>query len=417
MQPVPEINRQGFFDALERYQAEAAEVETTLALLLVDIANINEVNLEHGYTVGDAVIGESYARLRTVSRHDDTIYRVGSHRFAFIIPALQTASFVALALNRVVATVGVPLGVGSVQAQVKVKIGVALDRDQDINGERLLMLCESSLHEAQRSGSEYVLKSTSQMESDQRELEAEFAKALEGNDFELYYQPKINMITGVPDQAEALLRWQLPERGFISPEIVIGMATAARASFALTKWIIHTAVRQLTEWESVAVAVNIPADLVSNRDLVSTVKDALAIWGVDKSRLILEITESAVIEDKTSGYDNLMELKEFGVHLAIDDFGTGYSSLSYFKDIPAHELKIDQSFVFEMLNNNQDYEIVKIIIAMAKVFNLRVVAEGIEDLETYTALKELGCDYGQGYYMARPMPADKFGEWLSEHAG
>lgn len=413
---TPPIERESFFEALGRYLETAHETEATLALLLVDITNIAEINQNFGYQSGDLVITESLTRLRTVSRYDDTIYRVGTHRYAFIIPSLKTASFVALALNRVASSVGMPVATGGDRdCPVKLRIGVAMDRTWRKTPEQLLMLCEGSLQDAERAGVDFLLQPDDEAQNEQLELETEFVRALDGNAFELYYQPKVNMATGVPDQAEALLRWQTEEHGFISPELVIDMATAAGAGFTLTKWIIHTAVRQLTRWDDIAVAVNVPADLVANSDLIATVKDALAIWGVDRSRLILEITESAVIEDKQSGFDNLLELKEFGVHLAIDDFGTGYSSMSYFKEIPAHELKIDQSFVFEMMKNSQDYEIVKLMIAMARVFDLYVVAEGIEDAATYDALKELGCDYGQGYHISRPMPAEDFGQWLLDH--
>jgi EAL domain-containing protein (putative c-di-GMP-specific phosphodiesterase class I) len=142
------------------------------------------------------------------------------------------------------------------------------------------------------------------------------------------------------------------------------------------------------------------------------VKDSLAIWGVIKNQLTLEITESAVIDDKEAGFDNLLKLKDFGVKLSIDDFGTGYSSLSYFKQIPAHELKIDKSFVINMLASSEDQQIVKIIIDIAHVFGLQLVAEGIEDQKTYNYLKQLGCDYGQGYHISRPLPADEFYEFL-----
>ena len=143
-------------------------------------------------------------------------------------------------------------------------------------------------------------------------------------------------------------------------------------------------------------------------------QDSLAIWGVDKNQLTLEITESAIVEDKEAGFDSLLKLKESGVNLSIDDFGTGYSSLSYFKQIPANELKIDQSFVTNMLSNPQDQQIVKIIIDIAHVFGLKLVAEGIEDLQTFDYLKQLGCDYGQGFYMSRALPVDEFYKYLKK---
>jgi EAL domain-containing protein (putative c-di-GMP-specific phosphodiesterase class I) len=163
--------------------------------------------------------------------------------------------------------------------------------------------------------------------------------------------------------------------------------------------------------------VNVHAGLVANPDLPSLLRDALVIWGVDAGRVTVEITESAFIEDKDSGFDNLLKLRELGVNLSIDDFGTGYSSLSYFKHIPAAELKIDKSFVSSMQEDPQDLELVKIMIHIAHRFGLTVVAEGVEDRASVDLLRDLGCDYGQGYFFSRPLPADEFEEWLREWPG
>jgi EAL domain-containing protein (putative c-di-GMP-specific phosphodiesterase class I) len=252
------------------------------------------------------------------------------------------------------------------------------------------------------------------------QLEQRFTEALRDNAFELYFQPKVNLATGRVESAEALLRWT-PEGGEpVSPEMVVQLADAAGRAFELTKWVVHTAMRQLKSWRDtldVGLALNIQAGLVGNPDLPALLRDAMVIWGVSPDKVTLEITEGAIIEDKESGFDNLLKLKNQGINLSIDDFGTGYSSLSYFKHIPAAELKIDKSFVSSMMVDTQDLELVKIMIHMAHQFGLTVVAEGVEDRVSMERLRELGCDYIQGYYFSRPLPASEFESWMRDWTG
>ena len=246
-------------------------------------------------------------------------------------------------------------------------------------------------------------------------LEQLFAETLHENAFQLYYQPKINLITGEARSAEALLRWEVEGRGFISPEVAVELADSTGRAYSLTKWVVHTALRQVREWQDsidVSVALNVQADLVNSPDLLTLLKDAIAIWGVKPERITVEITESAIIVDKESGFDNLLKMKQLGINLAIDDFGTGYSSLSYFKHIPANELKIDQSFVRTMRTDPQDLELVKIIIHIAHQFGLAVVAEGVEDKESLEMLRELGCDFAQGFYFSKPLPREEYEQWV-----
>jgi EAL domain-containing protein (putative c-di-GMP-specific phosphodiesterase class I) len=247
------------------------------------------------------------------------------------------------------------------------------------------------------------------------QLEQLFAETLHDNAFELYYQPKINLVTGEADCAEALLRWETEDRGFISPEIAVELADTTGRAYALTKWVVHTSMRQMRQWQDsidVSLALNVQADLVNNPDLLTLLKDAIAIWGVKPQKITVEITESAIIADKESGFDNLQKMKQLGINLAIDDFGTGYSSLSYFKHIPANELKIDQSFVRSMRTDPQDLELVKIIIHIAHQFGLSVVAEGVEDRESLDMLRDLGCDFAQGFYFSKALPRAEFEAWV-----
>ena len=219
--------------------------------------------------------------------------------------------------------------------------------------------------------------------------------------------------------AEALIRWNNKTRGYIRPDLFIPIAEKSGQIHDITSWTINTALRLIKDWPNMetplTVAINISARVLRDHDLVDYIKSALNIWNADPGRLILEITESALMEDITTSFETLDELREVGLNISIDDFGTGYSSMAYFKNIPASELKIDQSFISYMLENAMDQHIVKTIITMAQGFNLKVVAEGIENLRTFNALKELGCDVAQGYYLARPMPQKEFIQWLNNY--
>jgi EAL domain-containing protein (putative c-di-GMP-specific phosphodiesterase class I) len=303
---------------------------------------------------------------------------------------------------------------------IQVRIGVAVNKGSKLSALDMLAAAELSLADAKK-GRERNLEDLLGMEPpSEREIELErlFYESLHNNAFQLYYPPKINLHTGRPDSAEALLRWQLEDGSFISPEYAVNLAENSGRGYALAKWVVHRAMRQAKEWRDtmdVQIAVNIQASLVANPDLHGLVKDSLAIWGVSPDKFALEITEGGFIEDKESGFNNLLNLRELGTTLSIDDFGTGYSSLSYFKHIPADELKIDKSFIDNLIDGGHDLELVKIMIYIAHQFDLTVVAEGVEDRGTCDLLKALGCDYIQGYYFSKPLSVDNYEAWMREN--
>ncbi len=419
---LPGIEREQFIRQLGQAAGEARAAQTHLGLMLIDLTNLARINHFHGYAAGDQVLQQAYSQLLALSKLPHAIYRVGSHRYAFILPDLGNPAFIALAMNRVQRSLAAELHGDDGVLGVDVKIGIAINRNGGLDFMTLLARAEASLSHVKLGGVQRIEDVLAQDVDGpgQIRLEQSLAEALQDNAFELYFQPKVELATGRVLSAEALLRWQTPEGDFVSPELIVDWAESAGRSYDLTKWVVHRALRQMREWQStmdISVAVNVPATLAGDRDLPALVHDAIAIWGVKPDRVVVEITESAIIQDKQSGFDNLLKLREMGVHLSIDDFGTGYSSLSYFKHIPAAELKIDKSFVDSMLVDGQDMELVKIIIHIAHQFGLRVVAEGVEDRESLEKLRELGCDYVQGYYISRPLPRDEFVAWVANWHG
>ena len=422
MDKQPEIKRAFFTKTLERAVEEARSDSSNLGLLLVDLSNLTRINHSHGYAIGDGLLSDAYKNLLSVSKLPDTVFRIGSHHFSFILPGLSNPAFIALAMNKIQRLLKDELYVEGEESHIEVNIGLAINRQGSRSAMDMLSRAEASLVQARRGE---VLKIEDLMGDEppvaqDMQLETLFTKTLRENAFELYYQPKINLITGEADSAEALLRWKVEGRGFISPETAVELADRSGRAYNLTKWVVHTAMRQVRQWQDsidVSIALNVQADLVNNPDLLTLLRDAIVIWGVKPEKITIEITESAIIADKESGYDTLQEMKKLGLNLSIDDFGTGYSSLSYFKHIPASELKIDQTFVRSMRSDPQDLELIKIIIYIAHKFGLAVVAEGVEDRESLDLLRDLGCDFAQGFYFSKALPKEDYEAWVNAWPG
>ena len=422
MQQLPAIERDRFLLHLGAAVQCARQDGSCLGLLLIDLTNLARINHLHGYEAGDSVLSRAYLGLVETSKLPDSVFRVGSHRFAFILQDLGNPAYIALALNRVERVLGGELHGDRDLLGVDVKTGIVINREGVREAMPMLALAEASLANAKMGGSrriEDILAEDAEEPGNLR-LEQQLTEALQDNAFELYFQPKVEMATGRVSSVEALLRWQAPDGANIPPQLIVDWAQAAGHSYDLTKWVVHRSLRQVKAWQGtldLGIAVNVPANLAGDPDLPPMLHDAIAIWGVPPDKVTVEITESAVMEDKQSGYDNLLRIKAMGVNISIDDFGTGFSSLSYFKHIPAAELKIDKSFVDSMLVDEQDLELVKIILHIGHQFGLQVVAEGVEDSESLDMLRQLGCDYVQGYHVSPPLPQDDFESWLAGWQG
>ncbi len=422
MTQLPAIERERFILQLAEAVEQARDGATCLGLLLIDLTNLARVNHYHGYEAGDEVLCRAYACLVATSKLPDSVFRVGSHRFAFILQDLGNPGYIALAVNRVNRVLETELHGDTGVLGVDIKIGMGVNREGSREAMAMLALAEASLANVKLGGIQRIEDILAQESDEPATLrqEQQLAEALQDNAFELCFQPKVDLASGRVSSVEALLRWCSPEGDIVSPELIVEWAQSTGRAYELTKWVIHRSLRQLKSWQGsldIGVAVNVPANLASDPDLPSMLHDAIAIWGVDPGRVTVEITESAVMEDKESGYDNLLRIKEMGANISIDDFGTGFSSLSYFKHIPAAELKIDKSFVESMLEDAQDLELVKIILHIAHQFGLQVVAEGVEDRPSLDMLRTLGCDYVQGYYVSRPLTLEELEPWLASWQG
>lgn len=392
------------------------------ALLLVELSNLKIINRRYGYDTGDLVLKCVSERIAEALDMCDTLVRISGNQFAALVPGIANTAFAIMIASRVKARLAKVMTLDDVtgtEIMPVIHAGFTLFESLGSRSEAAMLFNEAersldldcsgiAIHEHQ----EYSARTP----SDTFDLIDEYLSALQANEFELFYQPKLNLETGLVDRVEALMRWRIPGVGMISPLKMLEFAESSDTLFALSKWVTFAAVRQTRDWLDqgleLKVSINLPADLIDHEETIAMVANALAIWGVPGEALVVEITESAVMADKNSGLNNLLHLREMGVDISIDDFGTGFSSLSYFKDIPADELKIDQSFVLNMKDEPQDRNIVELILRIAHLFDLSVVAEGIEDQETLDLLAELGCNYAQGYHIAKPMPAEALLEWF-----
>ena len=389
-------------------------------LLLIDIKGFRHINSAFGFDKGDLILNETQACLKNSFHSHASVYRIGCDVFAVILPKLLNYNLINVAAEKASKALINHYLKKNGGLRLSVHIGITCIYPGNSTRD-ILSTAENSLSNAKRSGHTYQAQDFSIQKdtNNSYHLMSEIHHALSNNELELYYQPKIDLISGKPSHAEALSRWTSPSSGPVPPDVFIPLIEKIGRMEELTKWALNTALRQLDEWPSLwgdlSVAVNVCPSLVSSSDLLNFVNNAVSIWNINPERLTLEVTESAIINDKESGFKHLSSLKELGVKISIDDFGTGYSSFSYFKSIPADELKIDKSFISNLSSCSEDQHISQVIIDLANKFDLSVVAEGVETADVLNSLIEYKCDFAQGYYFSRPLPQNEFIEWLKKY--
>jgi diguanylate cyclase (GGDEF)-like protein len=388
---------------------------------LVSINKFRHINITNGFQVGDALLVEINQRLIQVARKQDLVLRVGSSEFVVVARNIMNEGHATLAAVRILSEFEGSLEILDRQLKVNLHVGIAVYPEHGQNSLELLENVESALSASRRSIDSYCIYKEQDGSSDATswDIGSELMAAIEQDQFELYFQPQIELDSERVCGAEALLRWKHPQRGFVPPDYFIPIAEHSNLIHSITDWTIHAALWLINDWpqsvEPLNVSVNLSPKVFESEGLIESIIDMATISNVDLDYLTLEVTESALMEDMGGAIRILNQLKEMGVNISIDDFGSGYSSMSYFKSIPANELKVDRSFVTNMLENPMDLHIVRSIIDMAHGFGLKVVAEGIENRESLEFLKTLGCDIGQGYYISEPLQQEAFIEWLRQY--
>jgi diguanylate cyclase (GGDEF)-like protein len=389
-------------------------------LLVINLRHFREINIDFGFDAGDNVLTQVVERINNILRSGDKLFHVGNDEFAILLEDLNSAQIAQLALCRILDALDEGFDVSGQTFAITVQGGAVVYPDLVDNREAMLRAADSALMEARGSGKRFAVFNNALREDrlTHADLRAKLHEALGNNELQLFYQPQINMQDGTVSGYEALARWQHAKLGWVRPDQFIPVAESSGLIENLTYWSFNVALRECAAFcragSSVKVSINLSAKLLGSHEVVDLLGRAINIWGFDPSLLVLEVTESAMMADPEVALDVLKALHEMGVTLSIDDFGAGYSSLDYLKRLPVSELKIDKSFVLNMADDLQDRKIVRSIIDLAHNFDMHVVAEGIENQRVFDMLAEMGCEFGQGFHMARPMPASALPLWLEE---
>ena len=410
-------NRELFID---RLGAAVTAPATTAAVLFIDIDDFKSVNDSLGHPAGDELLRVLAARLRDVFRDQDTVARVGGDEFAVLIGDATEQSAIAAAA-RIGIALAAPAAIAGRSVSLRASVGVALETG-DRPSEALLRDADLAMYAAKRGGKDghAIFAPGMHVEAvDRLELIQDVGSALARGQLHLEYQPVFELATNRIAGAEALLRWTHPERGPIAPLDFIALAEESGAIIAIGRWVLDQALRQIVRWDrdhpgagKPVVAVNVSPRELELPDFAGNVRQALARAGVDPARLVLEVTETALIGDDTGTLEQLDELTRLGVRVAIDDFGMGFSSLHRLQRLPVGMIKLDTAFVHAM-GTSRGAALVGGLLGLADALDVRVVAEGVETAEQLRGLIEDGCRLGQGYHLARPMPPDMVGRLMA----
>jgi diguanylate cyclase (GGDEF)-like protein/PAS domain S-box-containing protein len=412
-------NRTLFQEHLQRAILAAQPTRTPLALLLLGLDCFQEINTTLGYPHGDLLLQQVGQRLRHVVLPDGAMLaRVDADTFALLIPAgAQEAKRMAQLL---LDTLRLPFAIEPLSLEATASIGIALFPEQGAEATALMRLANVALWAARQAGVGYAIYAAAQDHYSPQRLAfiAEIRRAMEQGQLCLHYQPLVQLQTGQVSGMEALIRWRHPQHGLIPPAEFIPAAEQGELIRSITLWALKAALRQCQAWleagHDLTVAVNLSVRNLYDARLADQIAELLDAVGVAASRLMLEITESFIMADPARARDILKRLWTMGIRLAIDDFGTGYSSLGYLKRLPVQAIKIDKTFVRGLMRDRHDAAIVRATIDLGHHLGLTVVAEGVEDQQTWHGLVALGCDEAQGYYISPPLAADDLSRWLGE---
>jgi diguanylate cyclase (GGDEF)-like protein/PAS domain S-box-containing protein len=410
-------NRSLLNDRLQQAILTAARHETQLAVAFIDLDRFKFVNDSLGHHRGDDLLKVAAQRLCNCVRDCDTVARLGGDEFVLLISAAgdPVQQIVTQIMERVLVSVASPWMVEHAEFNVSASIGIAVYPNDGGDADTLLRHADSAMYRAKEQGGDNFQFFTSELNvlmTERLEMESKLRRALERQQFLLHYQSRMDLHSNRIVGAEALIRWDLPEQGLISPSRFIPIAEETGLIVAIGKWVLCTACEQAARWHrtgfDICISVNVSQRQFRQDNFVETVTEALSATGLPANKLELEVTESMVMHDPAKLAAMLDELGGLGVMLAVDDFGTGYSSLSYLKRFPVDHLKIDRSFVQDIASDSDDATIVKTIIALGHNLGLKVVAEGVETAQQLEFLRRNACDEIQGYYFGRPMPAEEF---------
>lgn len=388
----------------------------SVSLVMMDLDRFKEINDTLGHHVGDSLLQAVGERLQEALWGSDTVARLGGDEFALLLP-LADSSHTAQVIGKVLLALGEPFAIQGMNLDVDTSLGIAVYPEDSKNAVELISHADVAMYQAKQRGERYMRYDAGQDPHSLARLTlmGDLRHATDRGEISLYYQPKIDVRSQNVIGVEALVRWRHPQHGMVPPDSFIAQAEQTGIIKPLTYWILNEAIRQCAEWDaagfSLSVSVNLSARVVQDVQLPGQVGELLERHKVRADQLELEITETAIMNDASRALQVLGELDAKGVRLSIDDFGTGYTSLAQLKRLPVDEVKIDRSFVLNMLRDANDAMIVRSIVDLAHNMNRIVVAEGVESKKILDALADLQCDVAQGYFYSRPLPAADFRRW------
>jgi diguanylate cyclase (GGDEF)-like protein len=415
-------NRVLLDDRLQQAMAHADRDMRSFALLVCDLDRFKLINDSLGHRAGDELLQEVARRLLTVVRTADTVARFGGDEFVLIATSIGDGEDAEALAARVMDSLHTPVRIAAIDIHTSPSIGIAMYPDDGVSMQALLAHADAAMYSAKQNGRGNFRRYAPGMDAgteDRVQLESDLHNAVTQNQFELYYQPKVDTRTGAVRSAEALIRWVHPARGIVSPAEFIPLAEECGLIGTIGGWVIREACRQTRAWQldgvpTLRVSVNLSASQFRDSGLVDSIRSALDDADLQARYLEVELTESAVMSDPEKSIAILEQLSAMGVLVSVDDFGTGYSSMSYLRRFPIDKLKIDRVFIDEIVSRQEDASIVRAIVSLAHSLRLKVVAEGVETPAQLDFLKTAGCDEYQGYHFSRPLPAADFERLIRE---
>ncbi len=402
-----------FRDRLQQAILIAERDDAHVPVIVMGVDRFGEVNQAFGRDKADQILVDLASRLTDVLRDSDSVARIGGDEFALLLPSASTGAGAVAVVHKIREALTQPFAIDGFHVELAASFGIALSPGHGRTADDLLRSAACAMASAKRSGARFEMFSEDRhdLAAERVALVAELRQAIEDHQLILFYQPKQSLNGGGVKGVEALVRWMHPERGLVPPDVFIPMAEQTELMTPLTLYVLEEAIRQLSEWRlrglDINVAVNVSARNLTDENLPHNVQRLLRTWSVPPEMLELEVTESMVIDDQSRAMLVLETLSQMGVRIAIDDYGAGFTSLTYLTKLPINALKIDKSFVQNMIEQRRDNLVVRSTIDLGRNLELDVVAEGVETEEVWNQLSELGCDYAQGYFVSKPLPASE----------
>ena len=409
---------------IEHIDASLSSIDSKLplsALAIIKLHSIDRINTSLDYQLGDALYSELGAWIKDKIRPQDEVLSLTHDKFAVLLKGISNKGHAVLAANKLLTIEKQYFSINNLQLSTNVSMGISLTKNEKTDANSLLQNAEIALHQAMtynKAYDVYTWQSNNNLKDD-FDFDSALNQALDNDEFTVLYQPKVNLKTNKPSGAEALLRWNKSGVGYISPELFLPKIEKSPYMIHITDFVLNKALRDQLEWrvydENIQVSVNFSSNVIQQSEVEESINRTVSIWGNNPKNLTLEITESSIMDNIENCFSMLEKLRSNNFSISIDDFGTGYSSFAYFKNLPADEIKIDKLFIQNIVENQADYNIVRAIIDLAHGFNFSVVAEGVEDEATAEVLKELQCDYIQGFLYSKPLTQDEFIDWLKSY--